>query len=49
MSPRKEKEILPFLSAFLAGELSWVISFIVNNAFLFSYRLTVHFRKLVEV
>lgn len=49
--PGKRKEIIPFLSAFLAGEL-YVISFIVNNAFSFSYTLKFvlkQFRKLVEV
>lgn len=46
------KGIIPFLSAVLAAELSCVVSFIVNNAFSFSYMLKFvlkHFRKLVEV
>lgn len=46
------KGIIPFLSAVLAAELSCVDSFIVNNAFSFSYMLKFvlkHFRKLVEV
>lgn len=46
------KGIIPFLSAVLAAELSYVVSFIVNNAFSFSYMLKFvlkHFRKLVEV
>lgn len=45
------KGIIPFLSAVLAAELSCVVSFIVNNAFSFSYTLKFvlkHFRKLVE-
>lgn len=45
------KGIIPFLSAVLAAKLSCVVSFIVNNAFSFSYMKFVlkHFRKLVEV
>lgn len=46
------KGIIPFLSAVLAAELSCVVSFIVNNAFSFSYMLKFvlkHFRKLVGV